>query len=34
VVLFPLEEASASMIRITRQTDYGIVLMTHMAGNP
>jgi FeS assembly SUF system regulator len=22
------------MIRITRQTDYGIVLMTHMAGNP
>jgi len=22
------------MIRITRQTDYGIVLMTHMAGSP
>lgn len=22
------------MIRITRQTDYGIVLMTHLAGNP
>ncbi len=22
------------MIRITRQTDYGIVLMTHMAGDP